>query len=150
VKNIIPAIASTNALVSAACVSEAFKYVTWTSTRLDNYFMYLGHQGISADAFKYARNPNCRVCKKLLFCKIDPEKKFSELLKWISEKDLGEIKTINTVNSNEMIYLLMQGKNSMASKEDQQIKEILEDNTLILVTTDVTGVDGKKIYVQYN
>ena len=39
VKNIIPAIASTNAIVAAACTLEALKLITVCSSGMDNYMM---------------------------------------------------------------------------------------------------------------
>lgn len=42
VKNIIPAIASTNALVSAACANECVKLLTGCNPVMDNYMMFLG------------------------------------------------------------------------------------------------------------
>jgi ubiquitin-activating enzyme E1 C len=62
VKNIIPAIASTNALVSAACVNEALKVATYCAKSMDNYMMYMGQAGIYASTFKYEKNENCLVC----------------------------------------------------------------------------------------
>ncbi len=38
-KNIIPAIASTNAIIAAACTLEVLKTVTMCSTGMDNYMM---------------------------------------------------------------------------------------------------------------
>ena len=39
VKNIIPAIASSNAIVSGMCATEALKIVTGCSTTMENYTM---------------------------------------------------------------------------------------------------------------
>ena len=41
-KNIIPAVASTNAIVSAACVNETIKILTGAGPMVNSYMQYLG------------------------------------------------------------------------------------------------------------
>ena len=55
VKNIIPAIASTNALVSAACINEAVKILSGCNFNMDNYMMYMGQTGVFTNTFVYER-----------------------------------------------------------------------------------------------
>merc|ERR1719265_1423823 len=62
VKRIIPAIASTNALISAALVGEALKVSTYCGPILSNYMMYMGQTGVYAHTFVYEKNENCMVC----------------------------------------------------------------------------------------
>lgn len=62
VKNIIPAVASTNAIISAVCVNEAIKYLSFCSQNLNSYMMYMGAQGIHSHTFAYERKDDCPVC----------------------------------------------------------------------------------------
>lgn len=61
VKNIIPAVASTNAIVAAVCVNEAVKILTYCSQTLNTYFMYNGGQGIYSHTFVAERKSDCLV-----------------------------------------------------------------------------------------
>ena len=70
VKNIIPAIASTNAIIAAACCNEAFKIATSTNPFLgmpgtDNYVMYSGDEGAYTYNFEHLRKEDCPVCGNL-------------------------------------------------------------------------------------
>lgn len=65
VKNIIPAIASTNAIIAASCCNEAFKFVTSTNPILNNYMMYSGDDSIFTYTYSYTKKPNCPVCGNL-------------------------------------------------------------------------------------
>jgi ubiquitin-activating enzyme E1 C len=62
VKNIIPAVASTNAIVSAACVLEAVKLLTYCSQNLNTYMMYMGSEGVYSHTFVYEAKEHCPVC----------------------------------------------------------------------------------------
>ncbi|PWN42245.1 hypothetical protein IE81DRAFT_323734 [Ceraceosorus guamensis] len=62
VKNIIPAIASTNAIIAAACTQEAFKFATTAAPYLNNYMMYTGNESVYTYTFEHEKRPDCPVC----------------------------------------------------------------------------------------
>lgn len=61
-KNIIPAVASTNAIIAAACANEALKLVTYIADSMNNYMMYNGTMGVYAYTYEHNRSPDCPVC----------------------------------------------------------------------------------------
>ncbi|PWN25814.1 hypothetical protein BDZ90DRAFT_233828 [Jaminaea rosea] len=62
VKNIIPAIASTNAVIAAACTQEALKIATGCNPFLNNYTMYTGNEGVYTYTFEHQKRAECPVC----------------------------------------------------------------------------------------
>ncbi|CAN8076010.1 unnamed protein product [Agarophyton chilense] len=61
-KNIIPAVASTNAIVAAACANEALKMISCVATNMDNYMMYNGTIGVYTYTYKNEKRADCPVC----------------------------------------------------------------------------------------
>lgn len=66
VKNIIPAIASTNALISAACVLETLKCLTGSGILLNNNSTFIGTTGINVQHLTHEKRADCNVCTKSL------------------------------------------------------------------------------------
>ena len=65
VKNIVPAVASTNAIISATCVNEAVKVLSYCSQTINSYMMYMGSAaGIYSHTFEYQRQEHCPVCSQ--------------------------------------------------------------------------------------
>lgn len=62
IKNVIPAIASTNAIIAASTCLEAIKIISGCSKILKNYFMYMGHEGVYSSITEYEKKENCIVC----------------------------------------------------------------------------------------
>lgn len=93
VKNIIPAIASTNAIIAASCCNEAFKILTNTAPFLgfperDNYMMYTGDEGVYTFTFEHQRKPDCPVCGENAVAKVlrvDPGQTLQEFLDSLAE-----------------------------------------------------------------
>eukprot|EP01066_Platyproteum_vivax_P000541 Platyproteum_vivax@DN1059_c0_g1_i1.p1 len=81
VKRIIPAIASTNALIAAALVTEAIKIMSYCAPPLSNYFMYMGMIGMYTYTFDYAKKEDCQVCSSsVLSWKVPPSITLEELI----------------------------------------------------------------------
>ncbi|KAK4773192.1 hypothetical protein SAY87_028211 [Trapa incisa] len=84
VKNIIPAIASTNAIISAACALETLKIASGCSKTLSNYLTYNGVEGVHIEATEFMRDKDCLVCGPGVLIEIDTTvtlQKFIEILK---------------------------------------------------------------------
>jgi NEDD8-activating enzyme E1 len=65
IKNIIPAIASTNAIIAGACTNEAFKIASNAAPSLgleENYMMYSGNDSVYTYTFKHEKKDDCPVC----------------------------------------------------------------------------------------
>jgi len=72
VKNIITALASTNAVISAACVNEAWKILARSHPRMNSYFQYYGHSGVTCQTFPYQRFAECDHCSSPVTWKVKP------------------------------------------------------------------------------
>ncbi|XP_073972403.1 ubiquitin-like activating enzyme 3 [Rhodnius prolixus] len=62
VKNIIPAVASTNAIIAAACATEVFKIATSCCVPLDNYMVFNDVDGIYTYTYEAERKYDCLAC----------------------------------------------------------------------------------------
>ena len=64
IKNIIPAIASTNSVIAAGLVNEAIKAMSGSNRVLDNYYMYFAAISVNSSTFRYDRKADCIVCSQ--------------------------------------------------------------------------------------
>lgn len=104
VKNIIPAVASTNAMIagrllrsptpfpvlilpSAACSNEAFKIATSCAPFLNNYFMLIATEGVYTYTFEHEARPDCPVCGgESLQMSISRDMTVEQLIEALTEK----------------------------------------------------------------
>ena len=66
VKNIIPAVASTNAVIAAACSTEVFKLATSCCNPLNNYMVFNDADGIYTYVYEQARAKGRKIQNKTL------------------------------------------------------------------------------------
>lgn len=64
VKRIIPAVASTNAVIAATCAMEVFKVATSCANPLQNYMVFNDSDGIYTYAYEASRNEECLACSQ--------------------------------------------------------------------------------------
>ncbi|CEP61535.1 NEDD8-activating protein UBA3 LALA0_S03e05028g [Lachancea lanzarotensis] len=67
VKNIVPSVASTNAIIAAQCCNEVSKlmYNDYDIETSNNFMVYNGQDGCFTYAFVHERRPDCLVCGEL-------------------------------------------------------------------------------------
>jgi ubiquitin-activating enzyme E1 C len=105
VKNIIPAVASTNAIVAAACVHEATKLLSYYSQSLNTYMMYMGTTGVYSHTFVYERKEDCPVCTEAVrTMKVSNRFTLNELMHLLKEGDL-QLLSPSIATSSKTLYM---------------------------------------------
>ena len=142
VKNIIPAIASTNAIIAASCCNEAFKIATSSAKFLgnpgeNNYMQYTGDAGIYTFTFEHQKKDDCPVCgdepKDL---QVNPESTLGELVESFAERPESQLKKPNMRTEQKTLYystpesLRQQTESNLKKK----LKELLTDGEQMVVS----------------
>lgn len=126
VKNVIPAIASTNAIIAAACCNEAFKISTSSAAYLNNYFMLIGTDGVYSYTFEHERRADCPVCgRESLDFPISKEVTVEELIEILTEKQDIQIKKPSLSTPTKQIYLQAPPQLEQATRPNLQ-KKVLD------------------------
>lgn len=105
VKNIIPAVASTNAIVAAACVHEATKVLRFYSQTLNTYMMYMGSTAVYSHTFVYERKDDCPVCTEAVRkMTVTKSMTLNQLLQSLKEGDL-QLSSPSIATSTKTLYM---------------------------------------------
>jgi NEDD8-activating enzyme E1 len=106
VKNIIPAVASTNAIVAATCVNECVKILSFSSQTLNTYMMYMGATGVYSHTFVYERKVDCCVCTAAIRkMTVDKNLTLNQLMQQLIVGDLRLKAPSITTGSGSTLYM---------------------------------------------
>lgn len=143
IKNIIPAIASTNALIAASTCMEAIKMVTGFSTPLNNYFMYMGHEGVYSSTTVYEQNPTCRVCSvKVNEVKVKKTETWREVYEKLVKLYSLSANT-NVIGRTDYLIMVGKGQTEIEFKKDLTMEKLVEQKEISL-TKYITVSDDEK------
>uniref|UniRef100_A0AAQ5ZAF0 NEDD8-activating enzyme E1 catalytic subunit n=1 Tax=Amphiprion ocellaris TaxID=80972 RepID=A0AAQ5ZAF0_AMPOC len=110
VKRIIPAVASTNAVIAAACATEVFKIATSAYIPLNNYLVFNDVDGLYTYTFEAERKENCSACSQVpQDLQFPPSAKLQEILEYLTENASLQMKspaiTTTLEGKNKTLYL---------------------------------------------
>ncbi|XP_041347869.1 NEDD8-activating enzyme E1 catalytic subunit-like [Gigantopelta aegis] len=141
VKRIIPAVASTNAVIAAACATEVFKLATSCCQPLNNYMNFNDTEGVYTYTFEAQRRDDCLGCSQapqtLTFMEND---KLQDIITYLVEHTTYQMKSpgvTTSVNGNNKTLYIHTVK-SIEEKTKHNLKKSLKELGLL---------NGQEIYV---
>ncbi|KAK2793189.1 hypothetical protein FQN52_001837 [Onygenales sp. PD_12] len=144
VKNIIPAIASTNAVIAAACTSEALKIATSCNPYLENYMMYAGEEGVYTYTFAAEQKSDCPVCGNLARpITVNPESTLEEFILALGERAEAQLKTPSLRTEERSLYQRAPAQLEEYTRPNlgRKLKELLADGDEVAVSDPAFTID---------
>lgn len=169
VKNIIPAIASTNAIIAASCCNEAFKIVTSSAPFLgdptppnlgaegedgeeelaldesaanNNYMLYTGDSGIYTYTFPHQRKPDCPVCGNLpKDLQLPANMTVQELVDSLAERPEAQLKKPSLRTEAKTVYYSSPPSLEAQTRSnlEKKVKEFLDEGEELAVSDAVVS-----------
>uniref|UniRef100_A0A7N0V955 NEDD8-activating enzyme E1 catalytic subunit n=2 Tax=Kalanchoe fedtschenkoi TaxID=63787 RepID=A0A7N0V955_KALFE len=130
VKNIIPAIASTNAIISAACALETLKIASDCSKTLSNYLTYNGAEGLHTKVTEFVRDKDCLVCGPGALVELDMSTTLQKFIELLEEHPKLLLSKASISHKGKNLYM--------------QAPPILEEQTRSNLTQPLFHLIGKK------
>ena len=144
VKNIIPAVASTNALIAAACVNEAFKLLTFCSQTMNTYMMYMGAEGVYTTTYDNEKNPTCIVCSDEADTKkinIQEDMTLRDFIDMLCHEPRFQLKKPSIVGEeSNVVYMQGPLEKNFKQNLERHMRDLIADEE-VLTVTDPTLVD---------
>jgi NEDD8-activating enzyme E1 len=134
VKNIIPAVASTNAIIAAACVNEAFKMATYVGGYLTNYYYFNAVTGCYTYTMDYQKKPDCLICGRVIFTfEMNPNDTLRTLMQELAEHDQLKLKKASLRGNGKSLFMQAPAALREATMKnlDLPLSELIEDGCKI-------------------
>ncbi|OQD72962.1 hypothetical protein PENDEC_c018G05254 [Penicillium decumbens] len=144
VKNIIPAIASTNAVIAASTTSEVLKIATSCNPYLENYMMYAGEEGVYTYTFEAEKKPDCPVCGNLARkMNVDPNATLGDFIDSLGERAEAQLKKSSLRTEEKTLYQRFPPQLEEHTRPNLELKlrELVEDGQEVAVSDPAYTID---------
>ncbi|KAG2374273.1 hypothetical protein C9374_010843 [Naegleria lovaniensis] len=157
IKGIIPAIASTNAIIASSCTNEAFKLATFCLPFLDDYMMYNGSEGIYTFTYKNMKKEGCLQCgpdgiAKTINCSADITlNDFRDLLRTDKSIQFNNSSLRDLTNEKTLYFTKPATLRQMTEPNlNKKLKELFSTGTELYATdTEVIADRGVTLIVNF-
>lgn len=144
VKNIIPAIASTNAIIAASTTSETLKIATSCNPYLDNYMMYAGEDGVYTYTFEAEKKTDCPVCGNLArTITVDANLTLAAFIENLGEMAEAQLKKPSMRTEERTLYQRFPPQLEEQTRPNLKLrlKELIEDGQEIAISDPAYTID---------
>ncbi|KAK2142311.1 hypothetical protein LSH36_971g00031 [Paralvinella palmiformis] len=141
VKRIIPAVASTNAVIAAACATEVFKLATSCCQVLNNYVNFNDTEGIYTYTFEAEKKDNCAACSQIpQHLTFSEDDKLQDVVDHLKESAIYQLKSPGIITT-------IDGKNKTLFMSTVKCIEDATKSNLKKSLKELGLENGQEIYV---
>ncbi|KAK3742039.1 hypothetical protein QZH41_019245 [Actinostola sp. cb2023] len=135
VKHIIPAVASTNATIAAACALEVFKLATSCCNPLNNYMVYSDTDGLYTYTFQAEKKDDCPACsQRPQILTFQENATLKDVITFLCEDTKYQMKApgITTMVNNKNKTLYMQSVKSIEERTRENLSKTLKGKCFMI------------------